>query len=206
VPLPQISIPNKIISAGPARRATRWLRRRSEPGSHPRGQNLVELALIVPLLLFMALAIFDFARVFTAAITVEAAAREAADFGALYRWNWKDTASADTTEANMLARACSAASTLTDYVGDPPSDTAACSNPTFSYRLINDTSYASCYDVPREEDPCRVEVTLDYDFHVIVPLSLTFGDTTLGVPPDVALTRTSTFAVSDFELDEEPGT
>ena len=172
--------------------------------SDARGQSLVELALIIPLLLFMALGVFDFARVFTASITIEAAAREAADFGALYRWNWKDVASATTTEANMQARACSAASTLTDYEGDPPSDIATCTNPTFSYQLINDTSYANCYDVPRGDDPCRVEVTLEFEFNVIVPLGIQFGDATLGLPQQVTLTRTSTFAVSDFELDEEP--
>ena len=89
--------------------------------------------MVLPLILFMALGIFDFARAFTASITIEAAAREAADFGGLYPWHWKDSASIATTEENMQTRACSAASTLTDYVGDAPdTDPAtpvACTNP-----------------------------------------------------------------------------
>ena len=81
---------------------------------------MVELALVLPLILIMALAVFDFARAFTASITIEAAAREGADFGGLYPWHWKDVASADVTRANIETRACSAASTLSDYVGDTP--------------------------------------------------------------------------------------
>jgi Flp pilus assembly protein TadG len=165
----------------------------------------VELAVIIPILLFMALGVFDFARVVTAAITVEAAAREAADYGALYPWHWNeaDPNSITTTEAFMVARACSAASTLNDYVGDPPSDTATCSNPTVTSRLIKPPGVSNCYDVPRDETPCQVEATVVHDFQVIIPLRLTFGDTELGFPSQVTLTRTSTFAVSDFELDRE---
>ncbi|MGI8829253.1 MAG: TadE family protein [Candidatus Limnocylindria bacterium] len=165
----------------------------------------MELAIIVPLLLFMALAVFDFARVFTAAITIEAAAREAADYGGLYPWHWNeaDPNSITTTESYMEARACSAASTLNDYVGDPPSDSATCTNPTFSYDLIKPAGVGNCYEVPRESTPCRVAVTVEHDFQVIVPLRLTFGDAELGFPSSVPLARTSTYAVSDFELDRQ---
>jgi Flp pilus assembly protein TadG len=190
-----------------------WLGRSRTTGSppaahyHERGQALVELALVIPLLLIMALAVFDFARVLSHAITLESAAREAADFGGLYPWHWQDSASAATTEAHMQTRACTAASTLTDYEGDdpadiPPGDPVTCTNPTVTADLINDTAYANCFDVPRDEVPCRVEVTLEYEFEVIVPLRLSFGDTVLGLPSSVDLTRTSTFAVSNFELDE----
>jgi Flp pilus assembly protein TadG len=164
--------------------------------------------MVLPLILFMALGIFDFARAFTASITIEAAAREAADFGGLYPWHWKDSASIATTEENMQTRACSAASTLTDYVGDEPdSDPATpvtCTNPEVTYQLINDTAYATCFEVPRDEVPCRVEVTVEFDFNVITPVRLRFGDTTLGLPESLTLTRNSTFAISNFELDEEP--
>jgi hypothetical protein len=108
----------------------------------------------------------------------------------------------------METRACSAASTLTDYVGDvPDSDPATpvtCTNPDVSIRLINDTAYANCYEVPRDEVPCRVEVTVEFDFSVITPLRLQFGDTSLGLPAGLTLARDSTFAVSNFELDVEP--
>jgi hypothetical protein len=49
-----------------------------------------------------------------------------------------------------------------------------------------------------------VRVTLDFDFGVIVPLRISFFDTTLGLPSEVHITRASTFAVSDFEIDIEP--
>lgn len=181
------------------------LKARRESESSPRGQSLVELALVIPILFVMALAIFDFARVFTAAITIEAAAREAADYGALYPWYWDlDTPGAiAVTEATMEGRACSAASTLPDYMGDGPSDTAECTNPTFSYVADKPAGVVNCYEVPRDEPACRVTVTVDFDFETIVPLGLQFGDTTLGLPSTVALSRTSTFAISDFELDRE---
>jgi hypothetical protein len=50
-----------------------------------RGQSLVEFALVLPLLLILLLGIADFGRVFTAGISLEAAARNAAEVGALER-------------------------------------------------------------------------------------------------------------------------
>lgn len=175
-----------------------------------RGQSLVELALVIPLVLFMALAVFDFARAFTTAITIEAAAREAADFGGLYPWHWNSTdpASVNKTIEQMQTRACTAASTLADYEGDDPSavapgDPVTCTNPTFDWDVIPAPGpYPNCYDVPRDEVPCRIQVTLEHDFHVIIPLNIRFGDTTLGLPSEVPITKNSTFAVSNFELDE----
>jgi Flp pilus assembly protein TadG len=172
---------------------------------HARGQAIVELALILPLLLFLFLGIFDFGRVFVAAIGVESAAREAADYGSLYRWNWT-AANEPVTVAEMERRACTAASTLTDYA-EPPGTVnhETCSNPTFAYELIYPGGAAiDCSQVPREDDPCRVAVTLEYDFRLIVPFSIQFFDTGLGLPSEVTLTRESVFAVSDFEIDIEP--
>ena len=181
------------------------LPRETETGRE-RGQSLVELALVLPLLLFLFLALFDFGRVFAAALTVESAAREAADFGALYRWHWT-AANAAVTEAEMERRACTAASTLTDYE-EPPGTVnhETCTNPTFSYELMypGGGGPIDCSAVPREDDPCLVHVTMDHDFQVIVPLRLRFFDTTLGLPAEVAITRESTFAVSDFQIDIEP--
>jgi hypothetical protein len=47
-----------------------------------RGQSLVEFALVLPLLLVFLLGVADFGRVFTASITVEAAARNGAEAAA----------------------------------------------------------------------------------------------------------------------------
>lgn len=165
---------------------------------------MVELALILPLLLFMALAIFDFARVFVSAISVEAAAREGADYGGLYPWWWTPE-NTDATRAEIERRACTAASTLTDYEG--AADHSTCTNPTVDIAL--DAAPAGvapgeCSEVERSGTPCRVVVTLVYEFRTIFPLSLQFGDTRLGIPPEVRLERSSTFAISDFELDATP--
>jgi Flp pilus assembly protein TadG len=160
---------------------------------------MVELALILPILAFMALAIFDFARVYISAVTIESAAREAADYGALYPWHWT-ALNTSVTEAEMERRACAASSTLTDYDGE--SDHSSCANPTFTYALVKPGAVSDCSTVPRESTPCRVEVTLTYTFHIIIPLNVQFFDTQLGLPSTVDLVRSSTFAVSDFQLDE----
>lgn len=52
---------------------------------HPRGQSLVEFALVLPMLLVLLLGIADFGRVFSAGITLEAAARDSAEATAIRR-------------------------------------------------------------------------------------------------------------------------
>lgn len=180
---------------------------RTTTSAAARGQSFVELALVLPLILIMALAVFDFARVLTASITIESAAREAADYGGLYPWHWNGPVESDKTAEKMRTRACTAASTLNDYQGDDPAtvpagDPVTCTNPTVTHDVINDTAYPNCYDVPRTEVPCRVVVTVAHDFQVIAPLQLRVGDAEIGLPSSVPLTRTATFAVSNFELDE----
>jgi TadE-like protein len=54
----------------------------SSPTSEPRGQTLVEFALVLPMLIVLLLGIADFGRVFAAGITVEAMARNAAEAAA----------------------------------------------------------------------------------------------------------------------------
>jgi hypothetical protein len=174
-----------------------------------RGQSVVELALVLPILLFLFLAIADFARVYTTMLTVEAAAREAADFGTLYPWYWEgdpgDPGSnyAKTVEG-MEDRACVAASNLPDYQG--PDD--ACSNPSFSFALDSapaGVAPSQCYLVPRGSIPCNIDVTLTYDFHLLLPVSIPLGGGSLGFPSTLTFQRTSTFAISDFEIDEPLG-
>jgi Flp pilus assembly protein TadG len=52
------------------------------PTRSTRGQSLVEFALVLPMLLVMLLGLADFGRVFTAGITLEAAARNGAEAAA----------------------------------------------------------------------------------------------------------------------------
>lgn len=58
---------------------------RGTDGSEPRGQSLVEFALVLPMLLVLLLGIADFGRVFQAGISIEATARNGAEVAALER-------------------------------------------------------------------------------------------------------------------------
>ncbi len=164
-----------------------------------RGQSLTEFTLIVPILLMLLLGIADFARLYNTMITVEAAAREAADAGTLYPWQWDPSGSpsnADKTVADMKQRACVATSHLPEYSG-PDDD---CANPTFSYAL--DPTPAGvpanqCHTVARQDTPCNVTVTLTYTFDLIVPTGI------LNIPESFTFERSATFAIADFEIDSQ---
>ena len=60
-------------------------RRAFTHGRDPRGQSLVEFALVLPMLLVLLLGIADFGRVFQAGIVTETAARNGAETAALER-------------------------------------------------------------------------------------------------------------------------
>jgi hypothetical protein len=163
-----------------------------------RGQSVVEFALIVPLLLFLVVAIADLGRLYVSAVAVEAAAREAADYGAFKAEYWMPVNMA-TTRAEMERRACTAAagSHLEGYTEPPGTvDHSTCSNPTFSCTLEKSGSSIDCLDPtldcsdPTAEPPCIVHARMEYDFTMIgafppLPQTLHFG-------------RDSRFAVSDL--------
>jgi hypothetical protein len=174
--------------------------------SAERGQSVVELALVAPILAFLLLGIADFARIYSTMITVEAAAREAADYGALYPWKWKgDAGDPDSNHAKtiegMTERACLAVRNLPDYVG--PDD--ACTNPSIAISIDPTPAGVTadaCWEVPRSAVPCNVTITLGYDFEIFTPVSIPFGETSLGLPSTLSFERASTFAISDFQIDE----
>lgn len=178
-----------------------------------RGQSLVEFALVLPLMLIVLFAIVDFARVYTTLMSVESAAREAADFGTtLGAGKWQAGAPRDATVAEMQRRACVAASDLTDYA-DPDSDPATgCTNPTFAYCVTASVGGTCAFpldesagcDDPLRTTPCRVTVTLTYDFNLIAPMGIDFFGVRLGFPSELALQRDSTFAMTDIDLATGP--
>src|SRR5689334_12700166 len=55
------------------------------------GQSVVEFAIVAPVMILMVVAIADLGRVYTSAVAVEAAAREAADYGSFQASNWSTT-------------------------------------------------------------------------------------------------------------------
>jgi hypothetical protein len=177
---------------------------RRRPGS---GQSVVEFAIIVPILLLLLVGISDLGRLYTSAVAIESAAREAADFGAFDASYWDTSLNPDNittvTLPEMERRACIAAagSHLQDYES-PVSDGSTCTNPSFHCFLERNgastdcassggfTNGVNCGDVTTEP-PCTVHVRMDYQFHLL-----------LAIPPfpaTIAVSRHSYYRISDLE-------
>jgi hypothetical protein len=168
---------------------------------------VVEFALVVPVLLLIVIAVADFGRLYNAAVAVESAAREAADFGAFDADNWSSTTPANitTTLQEMERRACTAAkgSHLEGYTG--AADGTTCTNPSFTCSLEWGGSSTPCASSggmaggndcsaimtqPKTTEACTVHVRLDYDFRLILGL--------VPLPDNVAFARESRFRISDL--------
>lgn len=166
------------------------------------GQSIAEFALVAPLLLLFLVAIADFGRLYATMVAVEAATREAADYGAFDANHWNGAPNVATTAAELKRRACTAASGshLQDY--SEPSGTLGhsdCSNPTVVCELeLPDGTVSDCGSYggtgvcgdPVAEPPCIVHVRLDYTFHTI-----------LGLPPlpaTVSFSRDSRYLITSL--------
>jgi TadE-like protein len=173
------------------------------------GQSLVEFALIVPVMLLILLAIADMGRLYTSAVAVESAAREAADFGSFDTSYWDDTlGNVGTTIHDMKLRACTAAkgSHLESYAQSDPADDTTCTNPTFTCTLEHGGSTTPCEGSAGSvggvdcwdkavDPPCTVHVRLNYDFRTFLAFP--------PMPQSIAVIRDSRFRLSTLE---EPGT
>jgi len=156
-------------------------------------------------MLILLFGIFDLSRIYTTMMSVESAAREAADFGTeLGAPRWAP-GSYDVTLAEMERRACVAASDLPDYVGSSTS----CTNPKFDWCLIEtiggdctkpdlDDAANTCDD-PDREPPCYVRVTLSHTFKLFIPFHIDFFGVDLGLPASLSFERDSTYAMTDIK-------
>lgn len=172
------------------------------------GQSIVEFALVLPLMLIMLLAIVDLARIYTTMMSVESAAREAADYGTtLGAGKWQDGAPRAGTETEMQRRACVAATNLPDYADSDSDPGNGCTNPSFTYCITTSVGgpcgaydpAAACED-PLRAPPCAVTVTLAYDFTLLAPVNFEFMGVTYGFPSTLSFERDSTFAMTDIDV------
>lgn len=153
-------------------------------------------------MMIVLLGILDLARIYTTMMSVESAAREAADYGTtLGAGKWQAGAPQDATVAEMKRRACIAASDLPDY-DDPDADPATgnCTNPSFACTITPpggscEAPAPGCED-PLRPSPCAVTVTLTYNFHLFAPV--------VGLPSTLTFDRDSTFAMTDIDLAPAP--
>ena len=174
-----------------------------------RGQSIVEFTLVLPVMLILLLGIVDVARIYTTMMSVESAAREAADYGTtLGAGKWQVGGPMDGTVAEMERRACVAASDLPDYAdSDSNPNNGGCTNPSFSYCVRSSAGgpcgavnpAAGCED-PVREPPCIVTVTLTYDFHLLAPVNFEFMGVEYGFPSTLTFDRDSSFAMTDIGL------
>lgn len=112
-------------------------------GRHVRGQSLIELALVVPVLIVVLLGIAEFSRLWYAYITVDNAARVGAQYGAQSREAARDVAGIEAAVREEIA-------TLFDVTPSNPS----------VYVLNGTDPYGYAF----------VSVTVTYFFHPLLPV------------------------------------
>jgi len=169
-------------------------RRRALINGRVGGQAIVEFTLIVPFVLVLLIGIGDFARLYTTALTVEAAVREGADYGSFQSSNWLPQNRQGTLD-EIMQRVCTSASTLPDYQTVDPATNATCTNPAVSI-VAPDPGNSDCYaaQLASSATPCSVEVSAQYEFQLI------FGGVGVGpftFPQTVHISRDVTYVVSD---------
>lgn len=167
----------------------------------------MEFTLVVPILLLLLVGLADWARLYTTAISVEAAAREAALFGGFDGSYWQETPvnNIPGTIAAMEARICGGTVNLVDHVGDA----VQCTNPQWITSavgsqaeaiaagiLIKPAGVLECSSPGPDNPACQVRVGLTYQFRMIlggvgIPGLFQF-------PASLPVTREVIMPVNDF--------
>jgi len=135
----------------------RTLRRRAAGSpalSRDQGQSLVELALTLPILVFVLLGGADLARAFALQMAVQNGARAGAEAAAI---DYTPTAS----EAEARAR---------DEMGRTPGMNGTDPIVTITFAQANGTT--ACVDPPAVATPCYATVRVRYTFRTITPWPL----------------------------------
>ena len=152
-----------------------FIRRSTDPSHRaPRGQALAEFAMILPILLALVGAGVDFARGYAAQMTLQTAARNAAEATSY------DTTV--TTQALALTRAravvCTEAQRLPGFVAGSGGNVATCTQPAVS---VTWTSSTTDPGANQRYPLVTVTVTASLDFDTTVPWPLLpDGSWTLG--------------------------
>lgn len=126
----------------------------------PRGQALAEFALILPLLLGIVGGGIDFARVFEGSMTLQTAARNAAESAAF--------SSTTLAQAQATARAvvCTESQDLPGFVPGPGGNVATCTSPSVT---VTHTSSTTAPGANLKYPLVTVSVTASLDFELLVP-------------------------------------
>ena len=146
---------------------------------NPRGQAMAEFAIILPILLALVGGGIDFARAFEGAMTLQTAARNAAEAVA---YNVNDPGLA---EAHARAVVCAETQRLSGFVAGSGGNVATCTNPVLSVIYTTDPT-APGANVRYPLVTVSVTTALAFDLLVPWPL-LPDGTWTLGTTQSFAI-------------------
>ncbi len=174
------------------------------------GQSVVEFALVLPLMLIMLLAIVDLARIYTTMMSVESAAREAADYGTtLGAGKWQDGLRRTEPSRDAASCLCRCQRPARLRRSRFRSDDRRLHQPDLHLhdRSTGGSCSASTARLRRSarDPPCIVTVTLGYDFSLLAPLHFEFMGVQYGFPSTLSFERDSTFAMTDIGVAPPPG-
>lgn len=145
----------------------------------PRGQAMAEFAIILPILLALVGGGIDFARAFEGAMTLQTAARNAAEAAAY--------TATTLSQAETKARAvvCAETQRLSGFVAGSGGNVATCTNPAMT---VTYNTSATAPGANTRYPLVTVTVTTSLDFDLIVPWPLLpNGAWTLGTTQSFAI-------------------